>query len=200
MSHDFDIIREVNGSQPSVDDQVVVAQTLYDEGVTTQGDALKEEEIDELLDERGTELEYALRTSLDNLCSIPITTRFFPSGSKYVPISERRDEIIFGEIDETLRVDQTALLDHVRDDDPDEEEKVPIITDGRGPTVREVIADDAGIPPENVEHYLRSGESTTQRERLNEAIDAIVAAEDVTKRDTYGKIVFRHKAYRYHLI
>jgi hypothetical protein len=66
--------------------------------------------------------------------------------------------------------------------------------------VREVIADDAEIPPENLEHYLQGGDRDTQRQRLNAAIDAIVEADDVAKRDDYGKVVFRHKAYRYYLI
>lgn len=200
MSHDFDIIREVNGGQPSVDDQITVAQVLYDEDVNSREEALKENEIEDLLDERGIDLEYKLRTSLDNLCSIPVTTRFFPPGSKHVPLSERRDEVIFDEIDETLRVDQTALLEHVHDDDPDDEEELLAITDGRGRTVREVIANSVDIPPENVEHYLQSGDPETQRERLNAAIDSIVDAEEVGKRDDYGKIVFRHKAYRYYLL
>ena len=66
--------------------------------------------------------------------------------------------------------------------------------------MREVIADDADIDPEEVEHHLRSGGRDTQRERLNDAIDAITDSDEVTKRDDYGKVVFRHKAYRYHLI
>lgn len=200
MSHEFSIIREENGDQPSVDDQVTVAQALYDEGVLSEEEALKEDEIAELLKERGDELEYKLRTSLDNLRDIPVIVGYFPPGSRYVPISERRDEIVFGEVEETVRIDREALLDHVHDDDPDDEEELPLTADGRGITVREVIADDADIDPEKVEHYLRNGSRDTQRERLNDAIDAIVDSDEVTKRDDYGKVVFRHKAYRYHLI
>ena len=200
MSHEFSIIREENGDQPSVDDQVTVAQALYDEGVLSEEEALKEDEIAELLEERGDELEYKLRTSLDNLRDIPVIVGYFPPGSRYVPISERRDEIIFGEVEETIRVDREALLDHVHDDDPDEEDELPLTADGRGVTVREVIADDADVDPEDIEHHLHSGSRDTQRERLNDAIDAIVDSDEVTKRDDYGKVVFRHKAYRYHLI
>jgi cation transport regulator ChaB len=200
MSHEFSIIREENGDQPSVDDQVTVAQALYDEGVLSEEEALKEDEIADLLEERGDELEYKLRTSLDNLRDIPVIVGYFPPGSRYVPISERRDEVIFGEVEETIRVDREALLDHVHDDDPDEEDELPLTADGRGVTVREVIADDADVDPEDIEHHLHSGSRDTQRERLNDAIDAIVDSDEVTKRDDYGKVVFRHKAYRYHLI
>lgn len=200
MSHEFSIIHEKNGDQPSVDDQVIVARALYDEGVLSEEEALKEDEIAKLLKERGDELEYKLRTSLDNLRDIPVIVGYFPPGSRYVPISERRDEIIFGEVEETVRVDREALLDHVHDDDPDEEDELPLTADGRGVTVREVIADDADVDPEDVEHHLHSGSRDTQRERLNDAIDAIVDSDEVTKRDDYGKVVFRHKAYRYHLI
>jgi cation transport regulator ChaB len=200
MSHEFSIIREENGDQPSVDDQVTVARALYDEGVLSEEEALKEDEIAELLKERGDELEYKLRTSLDNLRDIPVIVGYFPPGSRYVPISERRDEIIFGEVEETVRVDREALLDHVHDDDPDEEDELPLTADGRGVTVREVISVDTDIDPEEVEHYLHTGNRDTQRERLNDAIDAIVDSNEVTKRDDYGKVVFRHKAYRYNLI
>lgn len=200
MSHEFSIIREENGDQPSVDDQVTVAQALYDEGITSEEEALKEDEIKELLEERGVELEYKLRTCLDNLRDIPVIVGHFPPGSRYVPISERRDEIIFGEVEETVRVDRGALINHVHDEDPDDADELPLTADGRGATVREVIAEDADIDPEDIEHYLRSGSRDTQRERLNDAIDAIVNSDEVTKRDDYGKVVFRHKAYRYHLI
>jgi len=200
MSHEFSIIREENGDQPSVDDQVTVAQALYDEGVLSEEEALKEDEIAELLEERGDELEYKLRTSLDNLRDIPVIVGYFPPGSRYVPISERRDEVIFGEVEETVRVDREALLDHVHDDDPDDEEELPLTADGSGITVRQAIADNADVDPEDVEHHLHSGSRDTQRERLNDAIDAIVDSDEVTKRDDYGKVVFRHKAYRYHLI
>lgn len=200
MSHEFSIIREENGDQPSVDDQVTVAQALYDESVLSEEEALKEDEIAELLEKRGDELEYKLRTSLDNLRDIPVIVGHFPPGSKYVPISERRDEIIFDEVEETVRVDCESLIEHIDDDDPDDEDELPLTADGRGATVREVVADDADIDPEDVEHYLRSGNRDTQRERLNDAIDTIVDSDKVTKRDDYGKVVFRHKAYRYHLI
>lgn len=200
MNHEFSIIHEENGDQPSVDDQVIVARALYDEGVLSEEEALKEDEIAEFLKERGDELEYKLRTSLDNLRNIPVIVGYFPPGTRYVPISERRDEIIFGEVEETVRVDREALLDHVSDDDPDEEDELPLTADGRGITVREVIADDADIDPEDVEYHLHSGSRDTQRERLNDAIAAIVDSDEVTKRDDYGKVVFRHKAYRYYLI
>jgi len=200
MSHEFSIIYEENGDQPSVDDQVTVARALYDEGITTEETALKEDEIEELLEERDVDLEYKLRTCLDNLRDIPVIVGHFPPGSKYVPISERRDEIIFDEVKETVRVDRESLIEHIHDDDPDGEDELPLTADGRGATVREVIADDADIDPEDVEYYLRSDNRNTQRERLNDAIDAIVDSDEVTKRDDYGKVVFRHKAYRYHLI
>lgn len=200
MSHEFSIIREENGDQPSVDDQMTVAQALYDEGIVSEEETLKEDEIAELLEERGDKLEYKLRTCLDNLRDIPVIVGYFPPGSRHVPISERRDEIIFGEIEETVQVDREALFNHVHDDDPDGEDELALTADGRGVTMREVIADDADIDPEDVEHHLRNGSRDTQRERLNDAIDATVDSDKVTKRDDYDKVVFRHKAYRYHLI
>lgn len=201
MSPDWDIIDEEHGHHPSVDDQFAVAETLYDEGILSEEDALKKDDIAVLLDERGVVLEYQLRTSLDNLCEIPVAARYLPPGAKYVPISQRRDEVIFGEVEETVQVDQAALLDHIHDDDPVEDEEAPPITaDGRGVTVREVIADDAGVDPADVEDHLQSGGRDEQRERLNDAIDAIVNADEVSKRGSYGKVVFRHKAYRYWLI
>lgn len=202
MSHEFSIIRKKNSHQPSVGDQVTVARVLYNEGILSRGEALKEKEIKELLEKRNVELDYKLRTCLDNLREIPVIVGNFPPGSKYVPISERRDDVIFGEVEETVQIDQAALLDHVHDDDPDEEDEneLSLTTDGRGVTIRKVIANDADIAPEDIEQYLRSGSRDTQRKRLNEAIDAIMNSDGVMKRDDYGKVVFRHKAYRYHLI
>ncbi|QZP36339.1 hypothetical protein [Halobaculum magnesiiphilum] len=179
---------------------MTVAQFLYAEGITSKDEALKENEIEELLEKRGIELEYKLRTCLDNLRDIPVIVGRFPPGSKYVPISERRDEVIFDEVEETVRHDRAALIEHIHDDDPDDEDELLLTADGRGVTVREVIAADADIDPERVEEFLHSGSRDTQRERLNDAIDAILDADEVEKRDTYGKVVFRHKAYRYHLI
>jgi len=43
MSHEFSIIHEKNGHQPSVDDQVTVAQALYDEGILSEEEAIKED-------------------------------------------------------------------------------------------------------------------------------------------------------------
>lgn len=200
MSHEFNIIHEQNGHQPSVDDQVTVAQALYDEGITSEEEALKKKEVKNLLDERGDKLEYKLRTSLDNLQDIPVIVGYFPPGSKYIPISERRDEVIFDEVEETVRVDREALVNHVQDDDPDEDDELLLTADGRGDIARSVIADEVEVDPENVEQYLRNGSRDTQRERLNDAIDAIIDSEEVAKRDDYGKVVFKHKAYRYYLI
>lgn len=200
MSHEFSIIHEKNGHQPSVDDQVTVARALYDEGILSEEKALKEDEIAKLLKDRGDELEYKLRTSLDNLRDIPIIVGTFPPGSKHLPISERRDEIIFGEVEETVRVDREALIDHVLDADPEDEDERLLTADGRGATVREVIADNADINPEDVEHHLHSGSRDTQRQRLNDAIDAIADSDEVTQRDDYGKVIFKHTAYRYYMI
>jgi len=53
MNHEFSIIHEENGHQPSVADQITVAQVLYDAGTFSEEEALKEDEIEDLLEKRG---------------------------------------------------------------------------------------------------------------------------------------------------
>lgn len=63
---------------------------------TTRGDLSEEkaqtqEELEVLLEKRAIELEHKLRTSLDNLCSIPVTVRYFPREQVLEPLSLRME-------------------------------------------------------------------------------------------------------------
>ncbi|WP_101295160.1 hypothetical protein [Halegenticoccus soli] len=53
------------------------------------------------------------------------------------------------------------------------------------------------LPDPLSERSATDSEETWERERLNDAIDAAVDADEVTKRDDYGEVVFRHETYRY---
>lgn len=196
----IEYVREENEGQPSLKDQVRQLVILTDENATPNGDALKSSEIDELADERGITFDCNIDTGLKNLCKTKAVERFFSQGGRVYVISQRLDEIVLGRWEEVLLNDREAIIDHIQDDDPVDDEGEPkAVTDGTGVTVRSVVAEGLGVVPEGVEAHLRAGELTDQRERLNDAIDAINENEDVEKRDTYGKIVLRHEAYRYQL-
>ena len=171
-----DYIEEQNGNHESVDDQVEESKLLYERGVTPEGEEKKK----------------------SDLLDINIVERFKPSnGGDWVIISERRDDVIFDEISETLAEDQSRLIEHIRDDDPQEGEK-SVALDGGALTLRLLLSDEFAVGPEKVEEHLQRGDEDRQREKLNRAIDAIKES-DIEKRSTYGKIEWKRVAYRYQL-
>ena len=121
---------------------------------------------------------------------------FLPPGSSGYAISERRDEIVNGRVDETAEEDIKNLIDHIQDDDPASGGDTPAVADGSGVTLRSVVAETFDLSPDGVERFLRRGDQVA---KLNRAVDAIEESPEVEKRDTYGRIVFRNAAYRYRL-
>lgn len=74
---------------------------------------------------------------------------------------------------------------------------VSCVADGSGITLRTVIAETFDLSPDGVERILRRGDQVA---KLNRFADAIAKSPEVDKRDTYGRIVFRYAAYRYHRV
>lgn len=189
-------VRAEHDHQPSEDDQVRVIAIAAEYGYA-QSQSLTQSEIEEIAADEGIEFDCAsARPALDNLVDINHLTRSLPGGDRTYVISERRDEIVNGEFEDTLRTDREALIDHIQDEEPSDERGDGAVADG-GVTPRTVVANALGIVPEGVEAHLRAGQPTDQREPLNEAIDAIVEHDDLEKRDTYGKILLRRSGYRY---
>lgn len=192
-------IRDEHGHQPSVEDQIHLAHFLREHDVTPTGNELKQKEIAELLDEHDVELDHSLKTVLDNLEDIDIIESFYPhDGNKWFPISERLDEIVFENFEEVVKTDQRRFIRYMQAQDPGEDAESGAVADG-GPTVRTVVANKADVMPENVEEHLRKGDINEQRRKLKEAIDIVEWHEAVENGDDYGRVVWRHMAYRYQL-
>lgn len=193
-----DYIEEQNGNHESVNDQKELSKLLYELGITYDGEEKKKSEIVDLASESDIEFDCQPGTALDNLLDIDIVERFKPSsGGDWVVISERRDDVVFDEITETLAEDQAQLIQHIHDEDPHDGEK-SVALDGGALTLRLLLSDEFGVGPEKVEEHLQRGDEDRQREKLNQAIDAIEESE-IDKRSTYGKIVWKRVAYRYQI-
>lgn len=199
--HEYDPdedIRATNGTDDSIDDQIGLRRFLIWCGITSRRDAISKGPIRDLLKEYGVELEHTLDTVLGNLFESGFLNRYFPEqGADAILVSERIDEVVFDTWeDKVLPTDQAALIDHIRAMDGSSD--ITAWTDGGVGSLRRVIADEFdGIDPEKVEVHLREGPKRAQRKKLNRAIEAIEEEDSVEPRETYGKIVWRHKGYRY---
>ncbi|WP_049917676.1 hypothetical protein [Haloferax denitrificans] len=191
-----------------MEDQVRVIK-LIDDAVLPDGrDGFTERELKELADEDGSVFDCELKTALTNLCStsVPQTdgegetnvlTRWFPPGPETYVISERLDDVVNGEFEETVVDDREALVDHIQDDDAPDSGDERAVADG-GVTVRSVVSEALDVDPDGVVDHLRAGELGDQVDRINGAIDGIENHDEADRRDTYGRITFRHVAYRYY--
>lgn len=186
-------IRSEKRKTHSIDEQADIALAMYNQGIGPGHDGVKRADLE---DELGLDLDYNIETSLGHLEDIDVVEEFLPPGPSGYAISERRDEIVNGEVDDVAAEDMENIIDHMQDDDPASGGDTPAIADGSGVTLRTVLADTFDLAPDRVERYLRRGD---QVDKLNTAVDAIEESAEVTKRDDYGRIVFRNAAYHYRL-
>ncbi|WP_152039945.1 hypothetical protein [Salinigranum salinum] len=186
-------IRSQKRKTHSVDEQVLIALSMYERGLGPLHDGAKRGDLE---DELRLKLDYNIGTSLSHLEEIGVVESFLPPGPTGYAISERLDDIVNGKVDEIAETDIENLIRHIQDDDPASGGDAPAVADGSGVTVRRVVANTFDLTPEGVEDYLRHGD---QVKKLNKAIDAIEDSPEADKRDDYGRIVFRNTAYRYRL-
>lgn len=186
-------IRARKARTDSIDEQVTIALGMWDTGLDQDHDGVKRADLE---DELGLDLQYNVGTSLGHLEEIDVVDTTTPSGPSWYVISERRDTIINGEVDETAATDIERLITDMQENDPVDDGDTSAVADGAGVTIRTVVADEFDIMPEAVERFLRKGD---QVDKLNKAIDAIEAHDNVERSDDYGKIIFRGAAYRYRL-
>ena len=197
-------VRDRKGNTHSVADQVAVVTALYEAGIGPDHEGLTRNEIAERL-----AFEYSSRTVLKHLVDIDLLEEFQPPGPSTYVISERRDQIINGEVEETVEEEIERLIDHMVahiDDrivtmDAGQDGDRVVLADGAGRTIRSILAEEFDIRPSKVESYLREGDRLS---KLNTAVDAIEESEDVNKEvvdkdDDYGRVIFRSAAYRYRL-
>ena len=202
-------IRDRNARTRSLDDQVAIASALARAGVGPDHDGLTRTEIVGQFD---LDLEFQAKTVLNTLVDGNVLEERRPPGPDVFAISERRDEIVNGEVKAEAAENIEALVAHIDDelravklDDAAAEwsdretaasDPSMAFADGAGRTVRSILAGAFDVAPERVVEHLRSGDPV---ERLNAAVDAIENAEEVTKSEEYGRIVFVSPAYRYRL-
>lgn len=202
-------IRERKDGTRSIDDQVAITRAFHDAGIGPDHEGIRRTEVPERLD---VDIVHQPRTVLDHLVEIDLLEETTPPGPDVFEISERTDEIVNGRLTEAAEENIEALVSHIDDelqpitlgDDAaelagsDAGASPPSIAsaDGAGRTIRSILASEFGVDPERVIEYLRSGDPV---ERLNAAVDAIESAEEVSRSESYGRILFVNQAYRYRL-
>lgn len=191
-------IRNTHSHHPSLKDQIRVI-VLFGDHETTRDNPLTQREIDALATTVGVEFDHNLHTSLSNLYDAGLIDRFKKPGPEWYVISERRDEIVNGEAEAVLDVDREQLITHIQETDPSSGTAPAETAADGGTTLRGIVAAGLGVEPKGVEPHLRAGDWKDQRERVNRAIEAIEDAEEHECRDSYGRIVLRPRAYRYHI-
>ena len=185
-------IRSQKGNTDSVDEQVIIAHAMWDEGIAPPRGGVKKAELE---DQLGIVLKYNPGTSLDHLEEASMVESYTPPGPDGYAINERLDEIVNGRTGEVAEEDIEALIQHIHDDDPNPGQQADVATDGSRSTVRSVIADAFDLRPQAVEGFLRTGDQVL---KLNTAIQAM-EDKGLPTRSSYGSIIFRNAAYRWQL-
>lgn len=192
-------VQDVNRDHPSVSDQIKLVRALEDAGIGPDHDGLKTSEIET---ELNLDLDFHIRTVLQNLEAIDVIEKKLPPGPSVYAISESTDKIVNGHVVEAAEENLEALVDHMDDEvheidvDQFEAESGIAVTDGAGRTIRSLLAEEFDVSLERVEERLRRGDPV---KTLNTAISAIEVSRNARKRDDYGKIRFVNPAYRYRL-
>ncbi|WP_256392809.1 hypothetical protein [Natronoarchaeum rubrum] len=187
-------IRDEHGHQPSVDDQVALFPFLVWLELTNRDNALTVGPIREHVEEYGIDLNHNVNTTLGNLHDLGLLARYYPdAGNDAIIVSERLDDVVFESWEEVTLRDQQALIEHIHE----QEEQLTAWADGGVVPLRRILAVEFDVPPEEVEDHLHTGTIDEQREKLNEAINVVEAHEEVDSRDSYGRVEWLHKGYRY---
>lgn len=193
-------LNNANEHAKSIEDQVRLVEFLYEEGITPGNSGLTRNEVSQAVGE----IDYGISTLLGHLEDVGLIEEHQPSGPSTYVVSERLGQIINGQVEEVVAEDLDALIAHMDDEIYDfrteqfDEGTAVAVPDGAGRTIRQILAAEFDIQPDAVEDYLREGNGD-RLERLNRAIKAIEASEEVSKSGEYGKILFRKPAKRYRL-
>lgn len=204
-------VQEKKGGKNSAEDQIEVAIAMYEQDIIEGEDVVRRTELSEILDDMDINLEYSLAVSLDHLEDANLVNRSI-SGPQIYIIHERRDEIVNGEdLEELVEEEVERFLEAMK---KEPEINVEITTDGgmikkessdTVVTVWELIAEEMDVPEEEIPSELRSGDVPERMSKLEKAIDAVEEFHEQfdihnnAEGDEYGRIIFRHNAYRYTL-
>lgn len=191
-----DYIRRRKRNARSIDDQVTIAHAMWEHGIGPDHEGLK---ADDVADELGVTLGFAVRTSLRHLGEAGIVEEFLPPGPETLVIAEWRDggdgEVVNGEVGEAAEEALDALADELEARSAGT--GATTAADGSGATLRAVVSEALDVVPDHVEDYLR-----TTDEPVDVLIDAVGAIEDasgVSIPSGCGELAFINMPYRYRL-
>lgn len=191
------VIRSLNGSHDSTDDQIRLIHALRQNGITPAHEGLEKKELERSL---GIALNHTADTVIGNLHDIDLVARDperFEDLQNF-PIATwigSDGDVILGEVDERVSEALSALKQHIHDTDPEFGES-SVIADGAGASVRDALTAELGPFPAGVEAWLHTGD---ELENLNDAVEVIEEHPDLQTRDDYGLVDFRYEAYQYSL-
>lgn len=178
----------------SVEDQVTLSHSLWDQREVPSSEGLTRREIE---DELEPELDHSVKTCLRHLEEINIVEEFQSQGPETLVIADWDDKgIVNGSVDETADEGIEALIDHVQNEDPTPGDDTTAVADGVGVTLRQVVAEQFDLEGDSLEGYLRTGD---QVDKLNAAVEAIEEDDEFTTREDYDRLVFINQPLRYRL-
>lgn len=193
-------IRGENDTTRSLDDQVKVADWLYDHDVTeTEDELLRRKEIDSHVD-----LEYQTKTVLENLEEINIVEKKKPGSDRFIH-HERTGKFLHGaprsDVARLLRADLKRFIQDVREqDEPLEDGSANDDDEDLEPTLRDVAAEALGIEPGDLEGFLQEPtDPIEQMNRYDKAVQAVKEADEVSVTKEYDRMGWRNTANRWTL-
>jgi len=200
-------ITEEKSHTKTVEDLVVLARLMYDEGIVAPDEWASIKDIEKLMQENNISLDFSLRTSVEYLREIDVIERRKPPGPDIFVVGERINEIINGRVEEYAEEEIESLIRHmdeeieriqtIRLNPDDSNEQTVAMTDGSGKTIRQVLAQKFGVPSEDIEKYLREGNKIS---KLNEAVQAIKQHDELKTGEGYGEILFLAQPHQYSLV
>lgn len=197
--------RDRHQNDGSLEDQVAVLSAHRWVGTQPIEPNLRQSDIKEIVDEMGIDLDCNLEASVRNTDADPAIDSFVPDDQPdWFIIRQRDDEFVMGDDfppavhDECERVIShiDAMDTGIAGDDAAVADGAPPTNDD-GETLREVVTNELGIDPNELEDHLRGGDAGARQSKLEEVVE-IVEESEFDKPDSYDTIDFIPSARRYY--
>lgn len=214
-------IREENGHQPSLEDQLITASWFYRNDITvTDDDDRRTSQVEETLQDR---LDHEVAGVLDNLADIGVLEKNEPSTRRFIQ-NERTGDAFFTPDDEDFppnlfgEISRLVYDLHLREGESESgrfpgQLQLPTIApvadgDESGVTVgpegicrlRQFIADELEVDPLDVEPALVEPEDPVEcMEQFDDLVEAIKESDEVERKLEYDHVGWRNRANRWTL-
>jgi hypothetical protein len=191
-------IREKNGHQPSVDDQVKVVPWFNRHGYTVPDE--EKARTSTVREGVRSRVDHDVRDILDNLENIGVLELTEPPGTdKYIRHHRTEENFFPGfdaeelrEMQELLIEERSRLLEDVREQSSVDQEGKVALPDGGDRPVGEVIAERIEQPVSGIERWLMAPEGLTdQMSRFDTAVKAIDDSDEAKKGRNYEAMGWR---------